>query len=667
MAGILGEAFGIAYGADYNPEQWERDVWLEDLDLMRSAGVNLVSVGIFAWAHLEPCLGEYHFEWLDDVMDGLAANGISVNLANATATPPPWFSTCYPETLPVLADGTRLGPGARQAFCPSSPIFREHSLRLTTKIAQRYADHTALAMWHVSNEIGGRNALCYCDTSAAAFREWLAARYDDLDTLNKRWGTSFWGQRYSDWGQIQPPRETTTFFNPAHELDYRRFSSDACLDIHRAERDALREITPEIPITTNLMPNHREFDYWTWASEVDVVASDHYLVAADPEAHVELAFSADLSRGLANGGPWMLMEHSTSAVNWQPRNIAKQPGEMLRNSLQHVARGSDSVMFFQWRASLFGAEKYHSAMVPHAGTDTRIWEEVVELGEILGRMDDVVGTTVSADVALLFDWQSWWALEAGSHPSVDVRYLDAVHGLYRALWESGVTVDVLAPAADLSSYRLVVVPSMYMANEATANRLEQHVASGGVAVITYMSGIVDEDLHIPRGGYPGAFRDFLGLSVEEFCPLRKGEQITLDDDSRADTWTELIRLNGADALATYKDGPLPGVPAITKHEHGEGAVWYIGTKLEQDRLNRLVKGVLKTARVKPPVPTVTLPAAVEVMRRSGDSGSFLFVINHGKETAHVLARGHDLVADRPVAGTLSVRPGAVAVVREGVD
>lgn len=363
----------------------------------------------------------------------------------------------------------------------------------------------------------------------------------------------------------------------------------------------------------------------------------------------------------------MLMEHSTGAVNWQPRNIAKRPGEMIRNSLQHVARGADAVMFFQWRASRFGAEKYHSAMVPHAGTGTKVWRDVVVLGEILERLQGVVGTTLTADVALVFDWQSQWALETRSHPSVDVKYLDQVYSLYRAFWKAGVTVDVVPPTADLDGYRLVVMPSLYIAGEATALNLEQFVMAGGNAVVSYMSGVVDENLHIFEGAFPGAFRNVLGVRVEEFFPLRDGEAVALDDGSRADVWCELIHLEGATALSRFIDGPQPEGPAVTEHQYGAGTTWYIGTRLEQEAVDRLVRDVLKTLKIRPPIPMITAPVGLEVTRRTGPSGSYLFLINHGAETAHLRAKGHELVTDRQLTGTLSLQGGAVAVVREELD
>ncbi len=664
--GALGFLEGMAYGADYNPEQWGPATWKEDLELMGEAGVNLVSLAIFSWARLEPRPGDYEFGWLDEVMDGLAGAGIGANLANATASPPPWFSHRYPETLPMQRDGTRLWTGSRQAYCPSSPIFREHAARLTEAVAGRYREHPALTMWHVSNEIGCHNALCFCDVSAEAFRAWLRSRYGSLDRLNEAWGTAFWSQRYGAWEEILPPRQAPSFRNPTQEVDFHRFSSDESLAVYLAQRDVLRAITPDVLITTNLMVTkfQRDLDYWSWAEHLDVLANDHYLDAADPDAHLELAFAADLTRGLAGGGPWMVMEHSTSAVNWQPRNVAKRPGEMLRNSLQHVARGSDAVMFFQWRASKAGAEKYHSAMVPHAGTGTKIWNEVVRLGEMLNRLGEVAGTRVMAEVALLFDWQSWWALETDAHPSIDVTYLDRPHAFHRALWRAGVTVDLVAPGASLDRYQLLIVPSLYIAGAETARQIEQFVAAGGTAIVTYMSGIVDEDLHITPGGFPPAFRRWLGITVEEFFPLRAGDRVALDDGTSADVWCELLHLTGAEAVASYADGPLAGTPAVTVHRHGEGTVWYTGTRLGPAGLQRLVSTALTTAGVQPTVPMVTAPAGLEATRRVGDRASYLFLINHGSDAAHVRATGYDLVADREVTGTASVTAGGVAVIRQ---
>ncbi|KAB1925535.1 beta-galactosidase [Micromonospora noduli] len=653
---------GIYFGGDYNPEQWPEETWSEDVDLMRQAGVNLVSVGIFSWALLEPTPGRFEFGWLDRVLDLLHDGGIQVDLATATASPPPWLAREHPETLPRRADGAILWPGGRQAYCPSSPVFRERSLELVRAVAGRYAEHPAVVMWHVSNELGCHNVHCYCDVSAEAFRGWLRERYGDLDRLNDAWGTAFWSQRYGDWAEINPPRAALTFANPTQQLDFLRFSSDEQRAQLRAEREVLQTLVRQ-PITTNFMIGFgiKHMDYHSWASDVDLVSNDHYLTAADPQAHLGLAFAADHTRGVAGGDPWLLMEHSTSAVNWQPRNVAKLPGQLRRNSLAHVARGADGVLFFQWRASRAGAEKFHSALVPHAGPDTKVFREVCQLGADLKALAEVRGSRVDADVAILFDWEAWWGVELDSHPSVDVTYTDRLKALYDSLWRAGVTADIVHPSTDLSGYRLVLVPTLYLVRDADVDALHRYVAAGGTAAVTYFSGIVDANDHIRLGGYPGAFRELLGVRTEEFFPLREGEQVQLDDGSTADVWTEWVHPDGAEVLASYTDGPLPGVPALTRHRVGDGAAWYVGTRLDEQATDRLVARLLAEAGVRP---TVSAPSGVEVVRRRDSDRTWLFAINHTDTEVRLPVHGVELLTGGQCAGELALPAGEVAVVRE---
>ncbi|MFF0233256.1 beta-galactosidase [Micromonospora sp. NPDC005254] len=653
---------GIYFGGDYNPEQWPEQTWSEDVELMRRAGVNLVSVGIFSWALLEPAPGRFEFGWLDRVLDLLHDGGIQVDLATATASPPPWLARAHPETLPRRADGAILWPGGRQAYCPSSPVFRERSLELVRAVAGRYAEHPAVVMWHVSNELGCHNVHCYCDVSAEAFRGWLRDRYGDLDRLNDAWGTAFWSQRYGDWAEINPPRTAPTFANPTQQLDFLRFSSDEQRAQLRAEREVLTTLVRQ-PVTTNFMIGMgvKHMDYHSWAPDVDLVSNDHYLTAANPQAHLGLAFAADHTRGVAGGDPWLLMEHSTSAVNWQPRNVAKLPGQLRRNSLAHVARGADGVLFFQWRASRAGAEKFHSALVPHAGPDTKVFREVCQLGADLKALAEIRGSRVDADVAILFDWEAWWAVELDSHPSADVTYADRINALYGALWRAGVTADIVHPSADLSGYRLVLVPTLYLVGDADADALRRFVEAGGTAAVTYFSGIVDPNDHIRLGGYPGAFRDLLGVRTEEFFPLREGERVRLDDGSTADVWTEWLHADDAEVLASYTDGPLPGVPALTRRPVGAGAAWYVGTRLDEPATDRLVARLLDEAGVRP---AAQAPTGVEVVRRRDGERTWLFAINHTETEVRVAARGTELLTGTRCAGELTVPAGEVAVVRE---
>lgn len=545
-------------------------------------------------------------------------------------------------------------------------MFREHALQLVTALAERFHDHPAVVMWHVSNELGGHNARCYCDVSAAAFRDWLERRYSDLDSLNDAWGTAFWSQRVSAWEEVLPPRTAPTFSNPTQQLDFARFSSDALLEHYRAERDLLRRLSPGVPVTTNLMAmSHvRDMDYLRWGPELDVVAEDHYLDNADTAPHVELSWSADLTRGVAQGEPWFLMEHSTSAVNWQPRNLAKLPGQMMRNSLAHVARGADAVCFFQWRASRAGAEKFHSGLVPHAGTDTRIWREVEQLGATLGRLAEVQGTRVRGQVAMVFDWPARWASELDSHPTQDVTYLDRHRAFYDELWAGGITVDMVPPESDLSAYPLVLVPTLYLTTRASADNIRRYVEAGGTALVTYWSGIVDENDHVLLGGYPGAFRELLGVRTEEFCPLLPGDTIGLAggllDRTTADVWSERLDCIDAEAISHIADGPLTGVPVLTRRTVGAGTAWYVATRLDRDGTARLVRHLCQSAGV-----AWREQPGLEVVRRTGHGTSYLFLLNHTDEELTVSAQGTDLVSGRLCEGSVVVAAGGVAVVREG--
>ncbi|MFG1603084.1 beta-galactosidase [Actinoplanes sp. NPDC049265] len=611
----------LEYGADYNPEQWPRAVWDDDVRAMRTAGVTIVTLGVFSWALLEPAEGQYDFGWLDDAMDLLHRNGIAVDLATATASPPPWLATGHPEILPVDADGVTLGPGGRQHWRPTSPVFRTHALRLTRALAERYRDHPALVAWHVSNELGCHNVHDYSDDAAAAFRSWLRTRYETLDALNAAWGTAFWSQHISDWAQILPPRRAASFPNPTQQLDFRRFSSDALKEHLRAERSVLREVTPDVPVTTNfmVMGDTRGMNYADWAAEVDFVSNDHY-VQPGP-GRDELSFSANLTGGLAGGRPWFLMEHSTSAVNWQPVNRAKRPGELARDSLTHVAYGADAVCFFQWRQSAAGAEKYHSGMIPHAGEDSALFRAVTDLGRRLGDLATLAGTPrTPARAAILFDWESWWATEADSHPSSRLRYRQEALDWYTAFLNLGVRVDVLPVAAALDGYALVVAPILHMLPGALATRLTGFVAAGGHLVTTYFSGIVDENDHVWLGGYPGPLRDLLGLRIEEFGPLLDDEAVTLDNGATGTLWTDRIDVTAPDVevLARYTSGDQAGRPAVTWRRGAS----YVSTRLGPAGLAPVLGDLLARAGVTSELPP-GLRGRVELAVRGG----YRFLIN----------------------------------------
>ncbi|GAA1599426.1 beta-galactosidase [Kribbella hippodromi] len=657
----------LYYGGDYNPEQWDPAVWKEDADLMRRAGVNLVTVGVFSWSSLEPAPGEYTFEWLDEVLGLLHDSGIQVDLATPTASPPPWFSRLHPEALPVTADGVRLTHGSRDTYCACAPAYREAARGIARALTERYHDHPALAMWHVHNEYG---TTCYCSLAAARFRIWLQARYGSLDRLNEAWTTAFWSQGYADWADVEPPRKTQYLVNPAHYLDYRRFWSDELLAAFREQKAELRTRS-HLPITTNFVfggwvpVNHAQ-----WADEVDFVAIDHYPDQAGIGAEEQTAFGADLARSWAGGKPWLLMEQAAGAVNDGRRLHPKEPGRMARHSVSHVARGSRGAMFFQWRASRGGAELYHPAMVPHAGPESRMFREIVELGAVLPRLAEVAESNVEAEVALLWDVESWWAMQGTHLPSSSLDYLAAVRAAHRHFWRAGVTVDFAAPDADLSAYRVVVVPSLYLISDPAAERLAAYVEGGGRLVVGYFSGIVDPDARVRLGGYPGAFRELLGVRVEEFHPVADGEVVRLSSGGYGRVWSEDVSADAdadadadaadaAEVIDRYAGGVLDRKPAITRREVGAGEAWYVSTELDDETAAGLITRLLDRTE------DTALPAGhlLETVRRRAGDTTWTFLLNHGDTDVLVPAVGTELVTGTTVAGELMVPAGGYAVVR----
>ena len=627
---------GLGFGGDWNPEQWPQHVWDEDLRLMREAHVNLVTVGVFSWAYLEPTPGQYEFGWLDTVLDKCLAAGVAVDLATATASPPPWLGHRWPESLPVTDDGTIWTYGARQQYCPSSSAYRERAWALTERLVSRYADHDAVVMWHVGNEYGAHTPACWCDTSAEAFRDWLAKRYDTIDDLNTAWSTAFWSQRFSDYAEVIPPRRTPYFPNPTQQLDFKRFSSDTLLELFKAERDIIRAGSPsDKPITTNFMRFFPHADYWDWARAEDVVSDDWYPDLADPLSHLEGAAGADLMRSLGDGRPWLLMEQAVSAINWRSVNPAKSGGAYRRWSMQQVARGADAVLHFQWRASIGGAEKWHSGMLPHAGPRTRTWREVVALGAELDGLADVAGATTPADIAIVLDWPSWWALELDSRPSTRLSMVRILRSWYEPLWRRGYSVDFAHPESDLSEYRLVLVPQLYSVTDHGAQRLVDAAQAGTTVAVGYFSGAVDEQDRVRSGGYPAPWTDLLGIWVEEYRPLLPGEAVPLQatDDgaagASASEWTEHVHAESAEVVLSYVGGDIDGCPAVTRRSLPSGsAAWYVSAGLDQSTLDDLLLRIADESG-STPILVEAPPVDVEVAMRQTDQQRYLFLLNHG--------------------------------------
>ncbi|MFF0311092.1 beta-galactosidase [Streptosporangium sp. NPDC004379] len=651
---------GLLFGGDYNPEQWPEHVWEEDVRLMAEAGVNMATVAVFSWSRLEPRPGEYDFGWLDRVLDLLHEHGVAADLATATATPPPWLVRDHPEVRPVDAAGTRLEFGSRQGYCPSSPVFRDAAVRLVRAMAARYGRHPALALWHIGNEYADHVLECFCAESARHFRSWLENRYGTVDGLNDAWGTSCWGQHYTAFGQVEPPRRAPGPVNPAQVLDWRRFCSDALLECFELEKAVLREVTPDVPVTTNFMSILHGLDYWKWAAAEDVVSDDAYPDPADPGSHVAVALSYDLMRSLKRR-PWILLEQAASAVSWREVNAPKPPGMMRLHSLQALAHGADGAMFFQWRQARYGPEKFHSALLPHGGTAARGWRDTLRLGADLRRLAEVAGTGTRADVALLLDWDSWWGLEAPeSMPSNRLALKDLLLSWYRPLHARGVAVDLVPAGRDLSGHRVVIVPNLYLCTEEQARSL---AAFDGHLVVGPFSGVVDAADRVHDGGAPGPLRELLGLTVDEFWPLPDGQVQRVRPVTGtgapaaavpARTWAEWLRVEDAEVLARYEGGDLDGQPAITRR----GRATYLGCLL--DDVTPVLSEVLAAAGVRP---VADVPEGVEATRR----GPYLFLLNHATTPARVdLAEsGTDLLTGRELRGRIEIPARDAVVLRTG--
>lgn len=649
------------YGADYNPEQWPEETWPEDVARMREAGVTMVSLGIFSWSRIQPREGEFDFGWLDRVIDLLHGGGIGVDLATATASPPPWATAHYPEMLPQDEDGATYWPGSRQQFAPSSPLYRRLAGELVAALAERYAQHPGVVMWHVNNEYGCHLNHDYSDAARDAFRRWLADRYSDVQSLNEAWGTNFWSQRYQSFDEVFPPRKTPYSRNPGQELDFRRFTSDMLLECYLMEREIIRAAGATQPITTNFMGAFKPANYAEWAQHMDVISDDCYPDPNDPESFRAAAFQRDLVRSLKPEVPWLLMEQSTNALNWRPTNAPKGPGQMAALSAQAVGRGADGILFFQWRQSRAGSEKFHSAMLPHAGTDTRTWREAVALGETLAALPELPAgdETRDARVALVFDWENWWAVEASDHPQNGIDYLAVIQRWYRALHRRHVQVDVVPAVRVGEGYDLAIAPLLYLLRETDAAALTSFVESGGHLLAGPFTDVVDELDRFRDGGFVTQLGPLCGIRLEDFGALVTPDAAPGEPGEREAPFAGEARLVGVGTLlaeeihvvapdvrveASFTAGRRAGDAALTVRDVGAGSARYLATIPDEDGVQSVVDRLLAATGVEPVA--AGLPSHVEAARR----GRLLTLVNHGGPAASVDMVGTDAVTGTRVDG-----------------
>ena len=692
---------GIAFGGDYNPDQWSEETWDDDVRLMKKAGVNTVALAIFSWDRIQPQENRWDFGWLDRIIDKLGKAGIATDLASATATAPLWLYEKHPEVLPCDKFGHPVNAGSRQSWSPTSPVFKEYALTLCRKLAERYGANPYVTAWHMGNEYGWNNRNDYSDNALNAFRLWCERKYGTIGALNQAWGTTFWGQEMNSFDEVLIPRfmGADSMVNPGQKLDFERFGNDMLLDFYKAERDAIAEICPDKPFTTNFMVSTDQccMDYADWANEVNFVSNDHYFHEGG-EMHLdELACSDALMDSFALGKPWYVMEHSTSAVQWKPLNMRKRKGETVRDSLAHVAMGADAINFFQWRASAFGAESFHSAMVPHAGEDTKLFRQVCELGETLRTLADagVQGSELErSDTAILFSAESEWATRSQTLPSMKLNHWHDVRDWYRAFLNAGSRADIVPLKYDWSDYKTVVLPTVLMLSAVDTRRLADFAAAGGRVVVGYATGLIDENFHTWLGGYPGAgnglLRDMLGIRGEEFnilgsgvegepeaIRLGAGGEVALEDAAALNgattrLWQNDVTVTGdrTQVLAMYAgeeadEWELDGMAAVTRNPYGAGEAYFVGCDLDVADLTKLIRTYLAA-----PTQSQQSQANTDVLhtvRKSADA-AFDFYLPRGKKEVELQGvEGEPVVLFQTERGeengSYTVRRNGVLVVR----
>ncbi|MDP4181521.1 MAG: beta-galactosidase [Bacillota bacterium] len=672
----------IYYGGDYNPDQWTEDIWREDMSLFKKAGINIVTLPVFSWAKLQPSEDTYDFLWLDKILELLHRYSINVCLATSTAAQPAWMSRKYPDMLPVDFDGRQRKHGGRVNFCPNNAKYHELSTNLARNLAKRYKDHPALKVWHIGNEYGN---YCYCDTCASKFREWLRKRYGTIDELNRRWNMSFWGHTVYDWDEIVIPSGISEMWKDGERMrtcfqgisiDYNRFMSDSILSCYLNEYNAIREICDHIPITTNLMGAFKPLDYFKWAEHMDVVSWDNY--PSLTELPGATAMKHDLMRGLKDGQPFMLMEQTPSQQNWAPYNSLKRPGVMRLLSYQAVAHGADTVMFFQLRRSIGACEKFHGAVIAHAGHEnTRVFKECAALGEELKILGDrIIDSRIHARVAIIFDWDNWWAVEFSSGPTIELNYIKQVEKYYMALHDMNISVDFVRADADMAKYNIVFAPLLYMVKPMVAGNLEKFVKKGGTFVTTFFSGIVDGNDLVTLGGYPGELRNLLGIWVEEIdalFPNMKNSIVmdqpygSLEGSYECGMLCDLLHLEDAKALASYGKDFYAGMPALTVNEYGRGKAYYIASDPEE----RFIKGFIRQICSEKGIEGLfeTAPG-VEITQRFKNESEFTFILNHNDYPVDINLKDlnfKDLLANIDKTGRMTLGAKDAAILERIVD
>ena len=622
------------HGCDYNPDQWldRPDILAADITLMKKSNINCVSLGIFAWAKLEPREGEYDFEWIARIIDDLYNNGIYTILATPSGARPMWMAHKYPEVLRVESNLIRIRPGGRHNHCYTSPVYRQKVWDINVKLSERFGKHPGVILWHISNEYGGE---CYCELCQSRFRLWLQDKYKTLDALNGQWWTAFWSQTYTDWNQIIAPSGNNDE-NAVHglTLDWKRFVTYQTANFLLWEKQAIRTGGSDLPVTTNFMFLYNGLNYFKFKDLIDVISWDNYPIwhknEDDVEKAVLAAYAHDLMRSIQKK-PFLLMESTPSATNWQPVSKIKRPGMHMLSSIQAIAHGANSVQYFQWRSGRGGFEKFHGSVIGHSGTDdTRVFNDVRQVGERLNGLSDMADTRNIAKVAILFDWENKWAIESAKGPrNAGMHYVETVLSHYQPFWQLGINVDILDMECGFSPYRLLIAPMLYLQRAGVAEKLRGFVKDGGILVGTYWSGVVNENDLCFQNQPPNELTEVFGIKVDEIDALYENQFNEMQWHEKTYKITELcerIHTSGAKTLSVYEKDFYSGESVFTVNSFGKGAAYYIAAKAENIFYFDFYKEIIRLLDLDTNE-VLDLPYGVTCNTRYVDDSAFLILQN----------------------------------------
>jgi beta-galactosidase len=624
------------FGVDYYPEQLPEECWKQDAKLMQQAGFNVVRLAEFAWSRLEPQDGVFDFDWLDRAIDILATHSMKIVLGTPTAATPPWLFK--PEMALVDASGMPCILGSRREYCPNSATYRHYSVRITQAMAEHYRNNPNVIGWQIDNEFGDR---CYCETCRHEFHAWLRRKFVTLDALNERWGTVFWSHIYSDWEQIPVPSSRVhALANPALQLDYYRFMSDTYVDYQQQQVNVLREVCPEHFVTHNFMGfGYDKINYFDLAQPLDLVSWDNYPrgfwspSTETPAAPIALGHAA--MRGLKRQNFWV-MEQQSGPAGWDTVPPSPRPGELRLWAYQSIAHGADGVLFFRWQTAHFGAEQYWHGIIDHDGIPRRRYAEIKQMGAELQQIGSLVsGAEVRAEVALMLSYDARFAFQIQPNNS-QFSYPHHVANYFAVLHRMNISVDIVPPVGDITSYKMLIVPALYLVDEGTANRLRDFVENGGTLVVTLRSGVKDVDNRVVNIPLPGLLAHLCGIEIEEYDSLPADDTRKLVFDlpgvngkTLATVWCDVLKPIKADVLATYAEDYYAGQPAVTVNHLGKGRTLYVGTAGNHTLVWTITEYAAQAAQVKP---LLRSPEEVEVTARWQGDRRLLFVLNHGHET-----------------------------------